>query len=264
MPSHEDKKKSLVNKAAGGKKDAGSAGRGVQRVPITLGAGPGQVSARPGNVANKEVARAGKQCGLLLAKKLKHHRHTTAKLCKSICHDAPWRAGVEAEPVDENGGSSSSKSTSWQANYWAGDKKPWNWHQAGKESSSSSETWQGKGSGGRGANAVSWQHRPWWKSAWYQGSGDGKGSEHHRAPLHQGKGSGNDSGAGKGDSEAKSRPGRGSARDDRAAGSGQAPERAERACKKAASKVCKSELQPRPYLPKLGRSCFLTLGEIPR
>ena len=230
-------------------------------MPITFGAGPNQVFARPGKLANKEVGGAGKQCGLLLAKKLKHHRHTTAKLCKSICHDAPWRAGVEAEPDDGNGGSSSSKSTSWQANYWAGDKKPWNWNQEGKENSSSSETWQGKGSGGRWADAHSWQHRLWWNAAWCQGSGDGKGAEHHRAPLHQGKGSGNDSGAGKGDSEAKSRPGRGSARVDRAAGSGQAPERAERACKKAASKVCKAETQPKLFLPKPGEAVFSALAK---
>ena len=111
MPVHEDKKNILVYKAAGGKKVAGNAGRRVQRVPTTLGVGPGQVSARPGCVADKEVAFAGKQCGMLLAKGLKHHRRTTERLCKKSCKDAPRRGAVEAEPEKGNGGNCSSMST---------------------------------------------------------------------------------------------------------------------------------------------------------
>ena len=87
------------------------------------------------------------------------------------------------------------------------------------------------------------------------------GPGHHRAPLHEGKGSGKDFGAGKGNSEANAMPGRGVARNDRATNSVQAPERAERACKKAANKVCKSELQPKPSLPKPGEAVFSALAK---
>ena len=87
------------------------------------------------------------------------------------------------------------------------------------------------------------------------------GPGHHPATLHEGKGSGKDFGAGKGNSEANAMPGRGCARDDRAANSVRAPERAERACKKAANKVCKSELHLKPSLPKPGEAVFSALAK---
>ena len=79
--------------------------------------------------------------------------------------------------------------------------------------------------------------------------------------MRKGKGRGKNVGAGKGDSEAKSRPGRGCAREERTTSSELAPERAERACTKAASEVSKSELQPKPSVPKPGEAVLSALSK---